>query len=175
MSIAIVAGLVLVAYLVYFQAGAAAQTNETGVNVQNSTGSITGQSITADQSTWPSGDKIWTISQAIALAEGYDKGTGYAAFDLNNPGDISDGISQYGSEYHDGSNITKFPDAETGWQWLYNKLNNAASGKSSVYHPTDTWTTIAHSWAGDWQDWVNNVTSALGVSADSTLADYMNS
>lgn len=173
MPVAIVAGLVLVAYLVFFQASAAAQTNDTGVNVQKSTGSITGQEITADRNTWPSGDKIWSICQAVAIAEGYNDGPGYVPFDLNNPGDISDGASTYGSQAHSGSNVTTFPDAETGWQWLYNKLNNAASGKSTVYLPSMTWTQIAQKWAGDWQNWVNNVTGDLGVSPDSTLADYM--
>jgi hypothetical protein len=130
--------------------------------------------ITNDPMTWPSGDRIWLVCHAIALAEGANN-SGSVPDNLNNPGDISDGYSEFGGEFHSGSSVTHFPDKNTGWQWLYNKISNAASGKSSTYFPTDTWNSFARKWAGDWKNWVTNVTNVLGVDPNSTLSDFMNS
>jgi hypothetical protein len=130
--------------------------------------------ITTDPATWPSGDKVWDCCRAIALAEGYN--TNGAAFKLNNPGDISDGMSTFGSEYHDGSNITHFPDASTGWNWLYNKIRNHVFGKSSTYPANLTITQFAKKFAGNWQNWKNNVGRVLGVNPDATTFEqYVNS
>jgi hypothetical protein len=132
-----------------------------------------GSEITSDQSTWPSGSRIWDIARAIAIAEGANV-AGSNPDRLNNPGDISDGASTYGSEAHSGSNVTTFPDKETGWSWLYNKLENIALGKSHVFSPSMTWTQFAQKYAGSWQNWVNNVTRELGVDPNSTFGDYVN-
>lgn len=127
--------------------------------------------ITNDPNTWPSGDNIWNVARAIAMAEGANV-SGSNPDRLNNPGDISDGYSTYGGEAHSGSNITQFPDKVTGWQHLYNKLKNISNGNSSVYSVDWTWTQFAQKWAGDWQDWVNNVTEILSVSPDDRVGDY---
>jgi hypothetical protein len=128
--------------------------------------------ITNDPVTWPAGDGVWSIAQAIAIAEGANI-AGSNPDRLNNPGDISDGFKTFGGEAHSGSNVTHFPDKETGWQWLYNKIQNIWDGNSSVYSPDMTWTQIAQKWAGNWQAWVANVTNQLGVSPDSTLNQYL--
>lgn len=122
--------------------------------------------ITTDPDTWPSGDAIWDICRAIALAEGYN--TNGAAFKLNNPGDISDGASQYNSEFHDGSNITHFPDAVTGWNWLYQKISNHINGKSSTYPASMTITEFAKKYAGQWSNWKTIVGQQLQVNPDTT-------
>lgn len=128
--------------------------------------------ITTDPQTWPAGDAVWDICRAIAIAEGYN--TNGAAFKLNNPGDISDGGSQFGAEAHDGSNVTHFPDAATGWNWLYNKISNHLAGKSSTYPQTMTITQFAQKYAGNWQNWKNNVGRALDVDPDTTtFAQYV--
>lgn len=129
--------------------------------------------ITNDPSTWPKGDRIWDICRAIAYAEGAEV-AGDIPDRLNNPGDISDWAGTYGSQYADGSGVTTFPSKQIGWQKLYDKWWNIVNGGSSEYSPSMTWTQIAQVWAGDWQDWVNNVTAHLGVSANSTVADYVN-
>ena len=128
--------------------------------------------ITNDRTTWPSGDRLWSIAQAIAIAEGYDRPNSNP-FHLNNPGDISDGDAQFGGEPHSGSNVTHFPDAQTGWQWLYDKLSRIANSQSAVYSPSMTWTELAKKWAGNWVVWVANVTKELGVSPDSTFEEYV--
>jgi hypothetical protein len=145
-----------------------------GTGMHVSDGSLTGSEITADSSSWPGTDKVWEICCAIATAEGFNRGPGAVPYDLNNPGDLSDGASEFGSQPHSGSNVTTFPTAETGWQWLYNKVQNIVSGGSSVYPQTLSWSGVAQKWAGDWSNWLNNVTSYLGVDPNSTPADYVN-
>lgn len=146
--------------------------NDTGVDVYNSDASLTSTPITEDQSTWPGSDKIWEICAAIAVAEGYDQGAGTVPFDLNNPGDISDYAGTYGSQKHSGSNVTTFPTAEIGWQKLYEKISNMVTGKSKMYSGK-TWTQVAQIWAGDWENWLNNVTEYLGVEKYSLPSDYV--
>src|SRR5260370_32854808 len=89
-------------------------------------------SITVDESTWPSGDRVWNVCRAIARAEGANV-QGSNPDRLNNPGDISDGGLKYGFEFHSGSSITKFPDKQTGWVWLYQKISNIVSRKPAEY------------------------------------------
>lgn len=136
-------------------------------------GILTGvaMSITNNPATWPSGDLVWRICQAIAIAEGANV-AGSNPDRLNNPGDISDGGSTYPQESHSGSNVTVFPTKEIGWSWLYEKVERAVNGNSSVYLPSMTWNEIAQKWAGNWQAWVNNVTSYLGVDPNSTLSQF---
>jgi hypothetical protein len=127
--------------------------------------------VASDQDTWPGGDAVWDVARAIAVAEGYGK-TGAAPTLMHNPGDISDGGGTFGYEYHGGSNVTKFPDDITGWTWLYNKLNNIRNGKSTKYSNNMTWNELAHTWAGNWQNWLNNVTRELHVAPTDRVGDY---
>ena len=128
--------------------------------------------ITNDRSTWPTGDRIWQIAQAIAIPEGYNLPTSNP-FRLNNPGDLSDGFDEFGGEPHSGSNVTHFPDAQTGWQWLYDKLNRIAQGQSAIYSVSMTWNDLAKKWAGNWVVWVSNVTKELGVTPDSRFGEFL--
>jgi hypothetical protein len=128
----------------------------------------------SDTSSWPNGDRIWDCCRAIAIAEGYNV-PGSNPANLNNPGDISDGASVYGSEFHSGSSITKFPDAQTGWKWLYAKLTNILNGTSTVYDASYSWREIGAKWAPpNAEVWASNVSSVLGVDADSSISDYIN-
>jgi hypothetical protein len=129
--------------------------------------------ITTDPATWPSGDKIWDICRAIALAEGFNVATA-APFKLNNPGDISDGSSTFGYEQHSGSKVTHFPDAATGWTWLYDKIKNHVNGKSSVYPKSLTITQFSQKYAANWENWRNIVGQQLGVDPETiTFAEYV--
>lgn len=155
-------------------------TNDSGVSVYSSDGSLTGSPITNDPSTWPGGDAIYNICAAVAMAEGYNLGDGSAPYDLNNPGDLSPGdeASQDtcgGAQQHGGSAIIVFCTAEGGWTALHTKFANIVGGRSSVYPPTWTWTQIAQKYAGNWSAWLNNVTSYLGVDANSTPGQYLQS
>lgn len=129
--------------------------------------------VASDPDTWPGGDVVWEVARAIARAEGYGRDQ-KAPTMLNNPGDISDGASTYGSEVHSGSHVTHFPDPATGWNWLYEKLDNVRTGKSKVYSNNFTWTQFAQKWAANWQAWVNNVTHDLSVGPNDRVGDFWN-
>jgi hypothetical protein len=131
------------------------------------------QHVTNDPKTWPSGDKLWDCCRAIAYAEGYNVVTA-VPYLLNNPGDLSDGADKFGAEFHSGSHVTHFPDALTGWSWLYAKLQNAVNGNSAVYDPSMSWREIGVKWAGNAAVWSANVAARLGVDVDSSLGDYVN-
>jgi hypothetical protein len=137
-------------------------------------GSVNSSVDPSDESTWPAGDPFYAIAHAIAKAEGYGP-AGNVPTTHHNPGDLSDGAAQFGSNFHSGSNVTTFPDDETGWGWLHDKLANIYAGKSASYPQNSTWTEIAQKWAGDWQNWLNNVTSNLGVDPNDTLANFVES
>ena len=149
----------------------------------NSDSSLTGSVITSDQSTWPGAQaaypngSVWDICTAVALAEGYDEGSGTAPYDLNNPGDLSPGDESGQAvagppENHDGSEIINFATVEGGFVALYIKFFNIVSGNSKVYRKTLTWTQVAAIYAGDSGDWLKNVTNYLGVDPSSTPAQY---
>jgi hypothetical protein len=133
--------------------------------------------ITSDPTTWPLASpdrpnaKIWEVAHAVARAEGYDQPDSNP-FRLNNPGDISDGYMTFGGEPHSGSNVTHFPSPEIGWQWLYDKLNRIVQGRSSIYSPEMTWMELGQKWAGDWQNWVGNVTRELKVDPQFSFGSY---
>lgn len=127
--------------------------------------------ITHDPSTWPTGDKVWAVCRAIAIAEGANV-AGSNPDRLNNPGDISDGADEFNAEFHSGSNVTHFPDKATGWAWLYKKIQHAANGLSHVFKPSMTWEEFAQKYAGDWKNWVKNVTRELGVDPTNPWGDY---
>jgi hypothetical protein len=141
-------------------------------------GAAAAGNITEDPGTWPSGDRVWDVCQAIARAEGYNVGPGAAPFDNNNPGDLGPGdehgfptIGEAG--YHGGSFILHFATAADGWNALYQKMRNVAAGSSSVYSADWSWGQIADVYAGDAADWLRNVTRALGVDPGSSLRDYV--
>lgn len=129
--------------------------------------------ITHEPWTWPTGDKAWDICRAIAMAEGANI-KGDVPDRLNNPGDISDGSHTFPFEHHSGSDVTHFFDKKTGWEWLHNKIWRIKNGISHNYKPTFTWTQIAHEWAGDSQDWLNNITRELKVKPTDIFEDYFN-
>jgi len=132
--------------------------------------------ITNDPGTWPSGDLVWNVCRAIALAEGANV-AGDAPDRYNNPGDLSRGdehgqqVSGY-VQLPDGETLIVFTKKEGGWQALYEKIANIARGTSSAYSPTMTWTQIAQKYAGNWTAWVSNVTRSLGVQPTDVFADY---
>lgn len=130
--------------------------------------------IDSSMDTWPQGDSIWDICRAIAKAEGYDVATA-APYLLNNPGDISDGAETFGSEQHSGSSVTHFPDAATGWNWLYQKIKNHIDGKSKVYPASWTITQFSKKYAVPYTgNWKTIVGKELGVDPDTnSFKDYV--
>lgn len=128
-----------------------------------------------DRSTWPAGDKIWQFAQAIAGAEGYGVKASNAPTTHCNPGDLGPGDTGYPGEFHGGSNVSQLPSHEIGWQCLRKKLERCFAGKSSTFKPEMTFLQFAQKYAGDWQNWCNNVTRELGVPPTMRVIDWYNS
>jgi hypothetical protein len=132
--------------------------------------------ITNDRSTWPAGDEVWDICQAIAIAEGANV-EGADPDTYINPGDLSKG-DEHGQaivgyvNLPDGETLIQFETKTGGWQALYTKIDNIRKGISLTYRPSWTWNQIAAKYAGDSADWVANVTRELGVSPTDTFASY---
>jgi hypothetical protein len=112
---------------------------------------------------------VGSIANAIATAEGFFKGAGSVPFDQNNPGDLTDYASLYGANEN---GITIFPTLAAGWNALYEKIQNILSGSSDVYSPSMTISELGQEWADDAGEWANNVSTALGISSDTTLGEY---
>lgn len=130
--------------------------------------------ITADPSTWPSGDPIWSIAQAIAFAEGANV-LGARPDRNNNPGDLTRG-DEHGEVVagYDGSFIV-FASKQDGWQALYLKLANIAQNSSARYNSGMSWAQIGQIWAGGDPNWAMNVAANLGVDPNSSLGDFVGS
>jgi hypothetical protein len=130
--------------------------------------------VPTDSDTWPGGDSIWEVARAIAHQEGYGVSMANAPTRNNNPGDISDGFSQFGGETLD-SKITHFPDPATGWNWLYNKLKNVHDGRSHVFSNDMTWAEFGAKYASD-PNWATGMLRHLGhgVSTSDRVGDYWN-
>jgi len=122
--------------------------------------------------------KVRRFAQAIAYAEGYYT-VGSVPNRLNNPGDLSPGdeggyATSGPAEFHSGSNVIHFATPDDGWNALYRKVRRIATGQSTVYDRNWTLTQIAQKYAGDWQNWVRNVSNRLGVTPESTFAEFFN-
>lgn len=135
-----------------------------------------GGQITHDPASWPTGDKVWDVCHAIALAEGANI-AGDNPDMLNNPGDLSKGdehgqaVSGY-QTLSDGEVAIQFQTKEGGWAALYTKIDNIRLGISLSYRPGWTWARVAQTYAGDSADWVASVTRELGVSPNDTFGSY---
>ena len=193
MTLLLIPLLLLLAYSITQQAtGVADNTNDatitdtlTMLSGHQSDGSLTGNEITSDPSTWPgptgiwNNGRLWDVCTAVALAEGFNAGVGAAPYDLNNPGDLSPGdeagqATSGPAQPHGGSNVIAFATAEGGFVALYTKFNNIVTGASRVYPKTWTWTQVANEYAGDSAAWLANVTNYLGVDPSTTPASYVN-
>ena len=132
--------------------------------------------ITHDPATWPTGDKVWNVARAIAMAEGANV-EGDAPDRLNNPGDLSRGDEHGQSvvEYvtlSDGENAIHFLSKAGGWMALYKKIANIRDGNSHVYKPWMTWEQMAKSYAGNSAAWAANVARELGVNTTDKFGAY---
>lgn len=143
-------------------------------NVPEPSGPIGPNMISNDPATWPSSDTIWMVCCAIASAEGAQHAGSFADRN-NNPGNISDGQPQFPAIVNtvDGEKATVFPDKATGWQWLYNKVSNIQSGRSTAYSSDWTWLQIGAKWATPKNsNWAYNVCAFLGVDVTSKFSDF---
>ena len=119
---------------------------------------------------------IQDFSQSIASAEGYGVPNAIPT-KANNPGDLELG-DLFGLGVL-GQGITVFPDATTGWEYLYNQVGIMLSGQSSHYQVTENFTSVGATYAGDSVAWPANVVSQLimrgyNIGIGNTLQDLVN-
>lgn len=146
-------------------------TDTTGGNAGDYTEGDVTQSATAGASPSP---QCLAIAQAIAAAEGFGI-PGTVPTRANNPGDLCLGDLGNGViTSSGGEQITVFPDAATGWSYLYNQVNLMINNQSSNYNTSMTWAQIGAKYAGPNTPWGANVAAQLGVDVNSTLGSYLN-
>ena len=86
----------------------------------------------------------------------------------HNPGNLENGDIGLGL----WNNITIYPNDAAGWDAFYHKIDNILAGRSLVYSPSMTISQLAHKYTATEQDaWAHNVSTVLGVTPDTTLAD----
>lgn len=117
--------------------------------------------------------KVDLFANAIAKAEGYyvhgtipnrchNPGDLKAAYHMTYPGQV--GVCK-------GGHIRFRRDAD-GWAALHHQIEKALDGESHFYNPNMTFFEVAKRYAGNYRVWLKNVTHQLGVSADTTLAEF---
>jgi hypothetical protein len=111
-------------------------------------------------------ESVVRLANAIKKAEN-------SPVEWNNPGSLTG--SDAGGFQMDGfgnkEGVWKFVNAADGWQALYLKIDRMLSGKSKVYHLTDTLETVGMKYSGGDPNWAINVAAALGVDPSTTLEE----
>ncbi len=121
-------------------------------------------------------DNITAIAEAIAEAEGYfaegDHEGRSLLHRLNNPGGLKKpalGAEDLPTWMDTGLII--FPTEAMGWAALRHQVGMMLTGKSEIYHPSDTLTTVGLKYADGDANWGENVAMNLGVSPDAKLTE----
>lgn len=110
---------------------------------------------------------IWTapvlaLGKAISIAEN-------SPLEWNNPGSMkyADGFPTCGIGNKEG--VLKFVNKEDGWTALYHQVYLMLTGKSHVYHLTDTLAEVGLKYSNGNKDWAKNVAEYLKVPLTTTL------
>lgn len=128
------------------------------------------------------GGGIQLFAQAIGFAEGFGI-AGKVPTLANNPGDLSKGDFGDTGKYltaGDGEQVIVYPDAATGWNNLYKKLQNILNGNSRIYEPSMTIYAMGNIYAGSASIWSNSVVTYLNqhgrpdVTAQTPLSAVLN-
>lgn len=120
-----------------------------------------------------------TLIEAFATAVAHEEGfyvEGAVPQRANNPcdltddGDIGCGVIQTAGGM--GAKITIYPNIEAGWQAAYKKFGRMLNGASEVYTLEMTLQQVGMKFSGD-ANWGKNVAARLGVTDQTTLAEYV--
>jgi hypothetical protein len=102
---------------------------------------------------------IVQFANAIAFAEGFSV-VGSQPNRKNNPGDLES-----------GGVVQTYSTVQDGWNALYNQVTLMFNGQSAHYSPDMTIEQVGYIYSPDGADnWINNVSSYLGVSRSTTLS-----
>jgi hypothetical protein len=121
-------------------------------------------------------DNITVIAEAIAEAEGYfvegDHDGRSLLHRLNNPGGLKKpALGAEGLPTWMDTGLIIFPTEAMGWAALRHQVGMMLTGKSEIYHPSDTLTTVGLKYADGDANWGENVATNLGVSPDAKLME----
>jgi hypothetical protein len=121
-------------------------------------------------------ERVRTIAEAIAVAEGYyvrgDHDGRSLLYRINNPG----GLKKPALDAEDlptwlDTGLVIFPTKEMGWAALHRQVHMMLTGRSEIYHPSDTLITVGLKYADGDTSWGENVAMNLGVPAAARLVD----
>lgn len=161
MELAIIIGIVVIGLIAVSSA-------------QASTGSLDFMSVPSGNLNPTQG--VTAMAQAIAEAEGFFV-PGSIPAKAHNPGDLTQGDFGDTGVYltsSSGVQIIVYPDDQTGWNALYEKLQNIANGTSSVYSPDMTIAQFAAKWTTTQQSsWADNVASSIGADINSVIGGLL--
>lgn len=119
-------------------------------------------------------ERIENLADAISRAEGF-KVHGSIPQRYRNPGDLKSprGVKLPGQVGIGRGGHTIFKTNRDGWNALMNQLEMVMDDRSRVYTPDMTFNQIGRRYAKNWRLWSRNVTRILGVTGNTTLADYI--
>jgi hypothetical protein len=121
-------------------------------------------------------DRVAAIAEAIAVAEGYyvkgEHDGRSLLYRLNNPG----GLKKPALEADDlptwlDTGLVVFPTSDMGWAALHHQVLMMLTGRSRIYHPSDTLITVGLKYADGDPSWGANVATNLGISAAARLRE----
>jgi hypothetical protein len=108
------------------------------------------------------------LANAIATAENANPS-------INNPGDLTAGDVNTDNitGVFNSAGVVIVSDIQTGWNALTAKLERILAGNSQNYSPDMTISDLANTYTGNQnaEGWADTVSSQLGVTPDTTLAD----
>lgn len=124
----------------------------------------------------PLEDRVAAIAEAIALAEGYyvrgEHDGRSLLYRLNNPGGLKKpalGAETLPTWMDTG--LVVFPTRDLGWAALRHQVRMMLTGKSRIYHPSDTLVHVGLKYADGDANWGTNVAANLRVSPAARLAE----
>jgi hypothetical protein len=119
-------------------------------------------------------ERVKAIAEAIAVAEGYyargDHDGRSLLYRLNNPGGLKKPAldAEELPTWRD-TGLVIFPTKAMGWAALHRQVHIMITGRSRIYHPSDTLIAVGLKYADGDTSWGANVATNLGVSAAARL------
>lgn len=123
----------------------------------------------------PVPEKMERFCHAIALAEGFGL-KGALPTRYHNPGDLKsrrDLAKLPGQKRLGKGDHVVFTSDAAGWAALQDYIRKMVDGRSRRFRPNMTIKQVACVYAGNWRPWVKIVTTELGVTPTTTLAELL--
>jgi hypothetical protein len=118
--------------------------------------------------------RVAVIAEAIAIAEGYyasgDHDGRSLLYRINNPGGLKKpALDAEELPTWQDTGLVIFSTKTTGWAALHRQVHLMLTGRSRVYHPSDTLIAVGLKYADGDRGWGANVATNLGVPSAARL------